>query len=245
MYLGTLDHVCPLTDNQPMSRMVTVHARPIGCVLAVAGLLLLTSCAGISSASKQQPPNSPTGQLSVSPSTMSFGNVAVGSSISQTGTLTASQADVTVSSAGWNGDGYSVSGVTFPVTVPNGQSVKYSVTFAPASAGSASGSISFVSDASDSPLTEAFSGTGSQASSHSVALTWNASTSTVAGYNIYRGVQSGGPYSKLNGTLLTDTSYSDNGVANGATYYYVATAVDSNSVESAHSNQAVATIPNQ
>ena len=78
-----------------------------------------------------------------------------------------------------------------------------------------------------------------------MALTWNASTSTVTGYNIYRGVQSGGPYSKLNATLLTDNAYSDNAVANGATYYYVATAVDSNSVESAHSNQAVATIPNQ
>src|SRR5271154_2730839 len=182
-----------------MPTIVTLRARLVGGLLAVAALLSLAGCQGISSASKQTPPNSTTGQLSVSPSTMSFGNVAVGSDASQSGTLTASTADVTVSSAGWNGDGYGVSGITFPVTVPSGQSVKYTVTFTPTTAGSAPGSISFVSDASDSPLGETLSGAGTESSSsHSVALSWDASTSSVVGYNIYRGARSGGPYSRLN-----------------------------------------------
>jgi len=65
------------------------------------------------------------------------------------------------------------------------------------------------------------------------------------GYNIYRGTQSGGPYSKLNAATLGGTSYTDSAVASGSTYYYVATSVDSNSAESAYSNQAVAQIPSQ
>lgn len=247
MYFGTLDRVILPPDNHSMPTMVTLRARLVGGLLAVTALLALAGCAGISSASKQspQPPGSTTGQLSVSPSTMSFGNVAVGSNASQSGTLTASTADVTVSSAAWNGDGYSVSGITFPVTVPSGQSVKYTVTFAPAAAGSVAGSISFVSDASDASLTETLSGSGTQStSSHTVALSWDPSTSSVVGYNIYRGAQSGGPYSRLNTTLMAGTSYSDNAVASGSTYYYVATSVDSNSTESTYSNQAVAQIPN-
>ncbi|MGA8150082.1 MAG: choice-of-anchor D domain-containing protein [Terriglobales bacterium] len=229
-----------------MARMVTLRARLVGGLIAASGLVLLSGCAGISSAAKQPPVTPPSGQLSVSPSTMSFGNVAVGSSASQTATLSAGSADVTVSSAAWNGDGYSVSGITFPVTVPSGQNLKYTVTFAPSAAGSDPGSISLISDASDSSLTQTLTGTGTQStSSHTVALSWDASTSSVLGYNIYRGTQSGGPYSKLNTTPMAGTSYTDNAVGSGSTYYYVATSVDSTSSESTYSNQAVAQIPSQ
>jgi fibronectin type 3 domain-containing protein len=76
-----------------------------------------------------------------------------------------------------------------------------------------------------------------------VALSWDPSTSTVVGYNIYRGTQSGGPYSLLNSSLLSSTSYTDSSVQSGTTYYYVSTAVDSSNVESSYSNQASAAIP--
>jgi Abnormal spindle-like microcephaly-assoc'd, ASPM-SPD-2-Hydin len=247
MYFGTLDHASVSPDNQSMPTRVTFPARVAGGLTALVGLLLLAGCAGISSASKQTDTgSSTTGQLSVSPATLSFGSVAVGSNASQSATLSAASNDVTVSSAAWNGSGYSVSGITFPVTVPAGQSVKYTVTFAPPAAGSDPGTVSFVSDASDASLTQTLSGSGTQSiSSHTVALTWDASTSSVVGYNIYRGTQSGGPYSKLNASTLPATSYTDNAVAVGTTYYYVATAVDSSSTESGYSNQAVAQIPNQ
>ncbi|PYU19444.1 MAG: hypothetical protein DMG30_24285 [Acidobacteria bacterium] len=35
-------------------------------------------------------------------------------------------------------------------------------------------------------------------SAYTIGLSWNASTSVVAGYNVYRATQSGGPYTKLN-----------------------------------------------
>jgi len=187
--------------------------------------------------------NAGSSQLSVSPASINFGNVAVGSTQNQNGKLSASGASVTVSSAAWNGEGYSVSGITFPATVPAGQSVPFTVTFAPQTAGSSAGSIVFDSNASNSPANETLSGAGTQTSSHSVALSWHASTSEVIGYNIYRGTQSGGPYTKLNTSLLSNNSYSDTSVQSGTTYYYVATAVDSANEESIYSKQAAAAIP--
>jgi hypothetical protein len=79
---------------------------------------------------------------------------------------------------------------------------------------------------------------------HSASLNWTASTSpNVAGYNVYRGIASGGPYSKLNSSLLTAVTYTDNTVQAGQTYFYVATAMDSSNNESAYSNEARAVIP--
>jgi len=78
---------------------------------------------------------------------------------------------------------------------------------------------------------------------HSATLTWTASTSAVVGYNVYRGVQSGGPYMRINSVLEAPTSYVDYTVQSGCTYYYVVTAVDSNGLESAYSNEVVAVIP--
>ena len=83
----------------------------------------------------------------------------------------------------------------------------------------------------------------SQQTPHSVALSWQASTSTVSGYNIYRGTTNGGPYSKMNSGPITALSYTDTNVTSAATYYYVSTAVDSAGAESSYSNQATAKIP--
>lgn len=228
-----------------MERTNRSRSRLLCALLTLVCVLVLGGCAGVSAGSNTQPPPPPTtGALAVSPSTLSFGSVAVGNSSSLTGTLSASNADVTVSSALWSGSGYSVSGVTFPMSVAAGQSAQYTVTFTPPSAGSSPGSISFVSNASDSSLKQTFSGAGTQAtSSHSVSLTWNPSTSTVAGYNLYRGTQSGGPYSRMNSALLSSTSYDDSGVQSGANYFYVSTAVDASNNESTFSNEATAAIP--
>jgi hypothetical protein len=79
---------------------------------------------------------------------------------------------------------------------------------------------------------------------HSVTLNWAASaTPNISGYNLYRGAASGGPYTKINPSLIVGTSYVDNNVDGGQTYYYVATAVDSSNKESKYSNQAAGTVP--
>jgi fibronectin type 3 domain-containing protein len=78
---------------------------------------------------------------------------------------------------------------------------------------------------------------------HSVLLSWDASTSTVAGYNLYRSTVSGSGFTKLNLSLITTLTYTDTTVQNGTTYFYVATAVDSSGNESVDSTQASPTIP--
>jgi hypothetical protein len=183
------------------------------------------------------------GQLSASPATGGFGNVVVGTSQSQTGTLSASGASVTVSSVSSNSSEFTVSGITFPLTLAAGQKTSYTVTFAPQLTGTASASVIFASNASNSPATESLTGTGNAAPQHSVALSWSASTSAVAGYNVYRGSQSGGPYTKINSALEALTSYSDTTVQAGQTYYYATTAVDSSGIESTYSGQVQAVIP--
>lgn len=82
-------------------------------------------------------------------------------------------------------------------------------------------------------------------SPHSVSLNWNASTSSnVAGYNVYRGSVSGGPYTKVNSSLVVGTTFTDSAVQAAQTYYYVCTAVDTSNNESAYSSPpASATIP--
>jgi fibronectin type 3 domain-containing protein len=76
-----------------------------------------------------------------------------------------------------------------------------------------------------------------------VTLTWNASTSTVTGYNVYRSTVSGGPYTKINSSLVNATTYVDTGVTAGQTYYYVVTSVDASSVESANSAEISVLVP--
>jgi hypothetical protein len=186
----------------------------------------------------------PPGQLAVAPASIDFGNVIVGTNASQPGTLSASGGSVTVSSANLSGSEFVLSGLSLPLTIPAGQHAQFTVTFTPQGNGAASGSISFTSDASNSPTVESLTGTGTPQPKHTVNLSWTASTSqNISGYNIYRGVKAGGPYSKINPVLNASTIYSDATVVDGLTYYYVTTAVNSSNEESAYSNQTQAVIP--
>ena len=202
----------------------------------------ITASCGFGTANKS---GSSTGsQLSVTPSSISFGSVNVGSSQTKNGTLTAGTSAVVVSSASWNGSGYALSGITFPTTVPAGSSVPFTVTFTPQAAGSTPGQVAFLSNATDSTLQVALNGSGVQPTTpHSVDLSWGASPSQIVGYNLYRGTQAAGPYGKLNSSLIAGLTFIDTSVQSGNTYYYVATAVDSSQVESGYSNVGTAVVP--
>ena len=184
------------------------------------------------------------GRLALSPTSINFGNVAVGSSQKQTATLSASTGSVAVSAAGMTGTEFLLSGISFPLTIASGQSVSFGVTFAPKASGSTSATLTFASNAVNGSIAESFSGAGTAPAQHSVTLKWNASSSrTVVGYNTYRSSQSGGPYSKINSALNPSTTAVDSNVQGGLTYYYVVTAVDSSGRESGYSSQVRAVIP--
>jgi len=85
--------------------------------------------------------------------------------------------------------------------------------------------------------------TATAAQAHSAALSWTPSTSAVAGYNVYRGTVSGGPYTLVNTSLIAVDTFTDSSVVAGQTYFYVTTAVDGSGNESVYSNQVTAVIP--
>jgi Putative Ig domain/Cep192 domain 4 len=180
--------------------------------------------------------------VAANPTSLSFSNVTVGTSATQNLAITVSgSANVTFSQVTVSGAGFSATSPSLPLTLSPNQSMSLGVTFAPASTGNVVGNISVVSDATNSPLSVSLS--GAAVAAHSVDLSWTASTSTVVGYNVYRSSQSAGPYTKLDSSLITGTSFADGTVQAGQTYYYVTTAVDSSNVESAFSNQVSAVIP--
>jgi HYDIN/CFA65/VesB family protein/ASPM-SPD-2-Hydin domain-containing protein/centrosomal CEP192-like protein len=183
------------------------------------------------------------GQLVVAPATLNFGNVTVGTSASLTGTLSATGASVTVSSASVNSSEFSISGLTLPITIVAGQSKAFTATFTPQASGAASANASFMSNATNSPTTETLAGSGTPAPQHSVDLSWSETGTGVVGYNVYRGAKSGGPYTRINTALDAATAYTDGLVTAGQTYYYVTTAVDGGSNESTYSNEVQAVIP--
>ena len=186
------------------------------------------------------------GQFAVTPASLAFGNVVVATGANLPAQLSATGASVTVTSANLSSSEFTLSGLSFPVTIPAGNNVQFTVAFTPQATGAASGTVSFASNASNSAVLS-LSGTGTPTLIHSVSLSWTASMSSdVIGYNIYRGAVSAGPYSKINSSLNVGTTYTDNSVVDGQTYYYVSTAVNSNNQESAYSSppqQAVIPAP--
>ena len=134
-----------------------------------------------------------------------------------------------------------MSGLSLPVTISAGQSVPFTVTFSPSAAGSADGTLTFTSNAETSSTAETLTGTGTAAPTHTVNLSWNASSSSnISGYNVYRAVYSSscGPFAKVNSTLNTTTLYTDSAVNDGASYCYATTAVNTSNEESGYSNIA-------
>lgn len=69
---------------------------------------------------------------------------------------------------------------------------------------------------------------------------WQGEAEAVA-YNLYRGSVAGGPYDVLAASSLTETCFQDEGLGDGATYYYVVTALDRRSSEGAFSDEAFGT----
>ena len=190
--------------------------------------------------------------LKASPAAVSFGTHAAGSANFQTVSLrNTGNVGLKIQSIAVGNAAFSVSGFTPGVSLAPDQQLNFQVWFRPTGSGSWSSSIRVAASSIASPVTLALSGAASataapepSSASHSVALGWNASTSAVAGYHVYRGVAAGGPYHRVNGSLVAGPAYSDSTVQSGAKYFYVVTAVESDGGESAFSNEVFADIPN-
>jgi Abnormal spindle-like microcephaly-assoc'd, ASPM-SPD-2-Hydin len=178
--------------------------------------------------------------LGTNPASLSFGNVTLNGTSSLPVTVTNNgNANVTISGVTTSGSGFSASGLSSGLTLQPGQTATLTVVFSPTAMGAATGTVTVASNASNSPASISVTG-----SSYAVNLTWQASSSSeLAGYDVYRSTSSSGSYSLLNTSPITATAYSDSSVADGQTYYYVVTAVNTSNVQSADSNQISVSIP--
>jgi hypothetical protein len=132
----------------------------------------------------------PTGALTASPSSLSFGNEATGQdSTAQTVTVTnPNSTAVTVSSVSISGAFAQTN--TCPSSLPAGGSCTVSVKFEPTTTGAASGTLSVPSSAPGSPLTVALSGTGTSTSTNlalNAAVTASSYTQTYVPANAVDG----------------------------------------------------------
>jgi hypothetical protein len=99
----------------------------------------------------------------------------------------------------------------------------------------------FLSNSLASPDLQQRSAKASTGPQHNVNLSWKPSTSAVVGYNVYRRGTSG--VVKVNSAPVTGTSFVDNTVQPGQTYFYVTKAVNAKGAESTPSNEVRADIP--
>jgi len=226
-----------LSNHHLAKAAATRNRVPLALLPLILAAFLLSGCVGVTGSGSGA-------GLTATPSSLSFGNVNTGSTSTRNVTLAnPGEFSVTVSNVSLSGAGFNVTGLPAGMILPSGESATLAVTFTPASTGSVTGKVNVTSETVATPLAIALSGTGVTASSHSVTLNWNASTSSVAGYRAYRATTSGGPYTSLNSAANPQLRWTDSTVQPGTTYYYVVVAVAPDTVESVYSNQATAAIP--
>src|SRR5215469_6420193 len=103
----------------------------------------------------------PAPAIQVSSSSFNFGNDVVGTTTSQTLTITnTGTAALNITQINKTGAAFSASGFTLPLNLSAGQLANITVAFLPTAVGAASGSLSIVSNAPTSPTSVSLSGTG-------------------------------------------------------------------------------------
>src|SRR5579875_1026586 len=157
---------------------------------------------------------------SVNPASVAFGNVVVGSSnsavvtIKNTGNVTLSFSQVSVS-----GSGFSISGLSTSSTIPAGGSLNFDAVFTPVSATSASGSITLATNGSPAQIAIPLTGTGTAA-----AQTLSVSSSSLSFGNVQVGststltatiTNSGNSNITISGVTVSGAGYTASGVTSG------------------------------
>src|SRR6185437_7625178 len=162
-----------------------------------------------------------TGTLSPQNVSLGFGSVQMGSTPTMSEVLTnTGNASVSITSAAATGAGYSLSGMSMPVTVAAGGTATFSVKLSPQTAGTASGNVAITSNASNASLNIPLSATvvtaGSLTSNPSSVsfgsvLTGSSTPSTVTLTN------SGGSSITISAATVSGTGYSLSGMSVPAT----------------------------
>ena len=236
-------------------RNKTNHAVHVGIfVVLLISMVSAIGCGGggaQSAAGSPAPSPTPTAtpvpssaSLSATPSSLGFGSQVLNTPTTQITKITnTGSVAVAITQDTIAGSGFSV-GITTPINLNPAQSVNVPIVFNPAAAGTVNGSLVLMSNGA-TVLSVPLAGTGLAPLAHSVDIAWDPSTSsTLQGYNVYRGTVSGGPYSKISPTLATSTLlFTDTTPVSGKQYFYVVTALNTSGAESSASSEVAVSIP--
>ncbi|MBS1806297.1 MAG: choice-of-anchor D domain-containing protein [Acidobacteria bacterium] len=247
------DHVyIALSSNNPAvtvpsSIMVSYNAGSKGFYATVASVktaqtaTITAKLNGVSKSFKISiaPPTTSGAAMTINATSIGFGSDVIKTPIAQSVTVTSTGgAALTVNSATVSGTGFSLVSAKLPTTLNPGQSLTLQVQFNPLTAGSFTGQLVIASNASTSTIP--LFGTGA---SHQVELSWNAPTTPVVGYNVYRALSGSTSYSRLNSSLDAISAYTDGTVKSGTGYDYIVRSVNSSGTESSPSNKTSVKIP--
>ena len=231
-----------LTNRRPATR----HLHPI-FVLSI-WLLLAVSVAGCAATTANSGGNGNTGNGS-NPGGATIPAVPTGltatpgnAQVSLTWTASANATSYNVKRSAITGGPYatvsSPAAATFTDTgLTNGTSYFYVVSAADSAGESANSSEAASKPTAPAQAPATPTGLTATAANAQISLAWSAS-STAASYNVKRSTTTGGPYTKISSPATT--SFTDTGLTNGTTYFYVVSAVNSTG-ESVNSAQASAT----
>src|ERR1700733_11430223 len=145
--------------------------RGIAAAVALLAILVTSGCVG--AAGKSSNAAAATGpSIEMSPSIVSFGNLAVGQSTTKTVTVTNDGTELlTISAISVTGTGFSASGPKLPLSLSAGQSASISAVFKPTAGTADTGTITITSNADGSPSRIALSGTGTTTSAAELTAT--------------------------------------------------------------------------
>ncbi|MGA9885269.1 MAG: choice-of-anchor D domain-containing protein [Candidatus Acidiferrales bacterium] len=160
--------------------------------------------------------------LTLSPTALNFNNVTVGQTSSESVTLINNgNANLLLTAANVTGNGFAISGLSLPKTLPAGQSTTLGVQFTPSSTNAASGSISFTDDSASSPQTLLLTGSavaaGGTLSANPGSYNFN---SVMVGGSTHQTItltNSGAGTVTINQVGVTGTGFSTSGISAGQT----------------------------
>ena len=142
--------------HQGMARLALL--LPLLC-----GIISMSGCVGVTSATNTSNPLKPASgaSISVSPTAVTFGTVAVGGTVSESVTVSNTTAsNISVTQASTEAKGFTIPGTALPITIAPGQQSTLNIVFSPKTVGAITGTVSVMSSASSAPSTVIVSGTG-------------------------------------------------------------------------------------
>lgn len=133
-------------------------------VFALFAILSISGCTGIAGGPKanlsQNVPSAPAA-VSVAPASISFGDVPIGSTASQSVTISNNGGtNLTVSQVSTTTPGITISGISLPLTIAAGRQSNFNLVFLPKAPGVLSGNVSVSTDGSSFASTVSLSGIG-------------------------------------------------------------------------------------